>query len=234
MLLDLAELLFDAFIRQSNKEDLNEHEFAFFAVTLLSGRPMLSRGLLAGYIKLAIMSTDLADLLRTFASVAAVAMSGLSVWFTGRLWRQSNRPVVSAMVRTHSGGNVSILYELAVINGGTRPAVTVRLVALQAQVVGAMEPAALSEIKLAPLKNAVLRCFSEEGLIPLLLNGQTVTNSFGVTGNHSDGGSLWRIGAAIPVEIKYCDLEGRSYTSAVVLRIRDTAAFAGGMWGESP
>lgn len=54
-----------------------------------------------------------------------VAMVSLLVSF--QLWRKTNRPVVSAAVVTHSGGNIAILYNLIVYNSGNRPATNTRL-----------------------------------------------------------------------------------------------------------
>ena len=176
------------------------------------------------------MHADLADFLRTAASFAALALSALSVWFTRRLWVQSNRPVVTAAVRTYSGENNSIAFDLAVINSGTRPAVTVRLSALHQHLEQAMEPTALVDPRLEVLVVEAHRCFSLDAVIPLLLNGQTVTNAFGHTGNTDGGGSLWKVGATIPVDIAYSDLEGRLFRSHVVLVVQDSAGFAGSSW----
>jgi hypothetical protein len=76
-----------------------------------------------------------------------------------------------------------------------------------------------------------MRCFSEEGEIPLLLNGKNMTNSFGYT--RGDDRTFWLYGASMPITISYADLEGRQYCTSQVLRIKDSAAFAGGMWQAS-
>lgn len=176
------------------------------------------------------MQTDIFEFLRTTASVAAFAMSLLSLWFTRRLWVESNRPIVTAEVRTHSGGNVAILYNLAVINSGSRPAVNIRLIAENRDVEGALELNVHTDPRSAPFLREISRCFSSEVVIPLLLNGRTVTNAFGVTGGE-DGGSFWRSKASIPVRVTYSDLEGRRFTSRVVLVIKDSMGFAGSYWG---
>lgn len=171
--------------------------------------------------------------LRTGVPIAAFVVSCMAVWFTRSLWVQSNRPVVSAEIRTHSGGNVSIAYDLAVINSGSRPAVSVRLVAFADHVDSAIEPAARQRADLVRDIEDVHRCFSASAVVPLLVNGQTVTNAFGHTGDAGGVGSLWRVGASIPITIEYADLEGRSFASRLTLVVRDTAGFAGSFWSES-
>ncbi len=173
-----------------------------------------------------------AEWLRTGVPLIALVVSGLALWFTRKLWVQSNRPIVTAMVRTHTAGNQAITYDLAVINSGTRPATTVRLTAHLDQVRQAVEAKALENPHYSGLLKAALRCFSAEGVIPLLLNGQTLTNAFGHTGTAGAQGPFWRVGATFPVTITYSDLEGRSFESNVTLVIRDTEGFAGSIWSD--
>lgn len=168
---------------------------------------------------------------KTTFSALALIVSLISLWFSRRSWLQSNRPIVSAAVETHAGGNESIVYNLAVSNTGNRPAVNVRL----------CTATSLAEKCMAPWVNGlrstettyahVMRCFSEEGEIPLLLNGKNMTNSFGYT--RGDDRTFWLYGASMPITISYADLEGRQYCTSQVLRIKDSAAFAGGMWQAS-
>lgn len=163
------------------------------------------------------------DEIRTLFSGVALVLSLVSIWLSRRTWLQSNRPIVSAVVRTHKGGNTGIAYNLAVINSGTRPAVTVRLVADDAAVRAAMKPAASG-----PLVEDVVRCFASDAVIPLIINGSESVNSFGNTSN--DANSVWEYGSSFPCRLEYRDLEGRSYRSQVTLAIRDSDGFAGGSW----
>jgi hypothetical protein len=176
------------------------------------------------------LSRVVAEWLRTGVPLVALVVSVLALWFTRKLWVQSNRPIVTAMVRTHAGGSESISYDLAVVNCGNRPAIAVRLTAQLDQVRQAMEPKALENPEFSGLLKAALRCFSEEAIIPLLLNGQTLTNAFGHTGAAGGEGPFWRVGATFPVSITYLDLEGRSFKSKVTVVIRDTDGFAGSIW----
>lgn len=57
--------------------------------------------------------------------IAIVAVTGF--FNTRWVWRQSNRPIVSALVETHSSGNVATLFNLTIINSGNRPATNIKL-----------------------------------------------------------------------------------------------------------
>lgn len=171
--------------------------------------------------------TIVAELLRTGIPLVALVLSGMAVWFTRKLWVQSNRPIVTAAVRTRSAGNMATTYELVVINSGTRPAATVRLTATADNVNQAFEPRAFTTPELARVVEQVQRCFSRDAVIPVLLNGQTLTNAFGFTGDARGMGPFWRVGASIPVSISYSDLEGRPFATEVTLVVRDTTGFAG-------
>ncbi|TGS50245.1 hypothetical protein EN822_27000, partial [bacterium M00.F.Ca.ET.179.01.1.1] len=58
------------------------------------------------------------DWVKVGSLVATVLALGLSVHF----WRRQFRPIVTAMVKTHKGGNVGIAYNLVVLNSGSIPA----------------------------------------------------------------------------------------------------------------
>ena len=163
--------------------------------------------------------------LATLVAVFSLAVSAFSVWISTRNWRQSNRPIVVASVRTNQAGNVAIAYDLVVVNAGTRPATRVRLHCDPARL-----RAAQTEVKPKPLFEHIKRCFDPSRSIPLLLHGNSVSSSFGMTSSEPEQ-ATWRPGAEIPIEITYSDLEGRSYRSKLELVIRDSDALAGGSWG---
>jgi hypothetical protein len=169
-----------------------------------------------------------ADDWRTIIAVFALATSLASLWFARRSWLQSNRPVVSVFVETVAGGNVSIVYNIVVANTGNRPATSIRLSARSVDLKAAQADLKASDQKTTATSMDVVSCFSEEGVIPLLRNGDTTYNSFGYT----DGGSstFWRYGAQLPIRVSYRDLDGRLYKSHQVLRIKDSTGFAGGSW----
>lgn len=156
-------------------------------------------------------------------------MSIATLSLTWLLWRRQNRPVVSAFVEEHSAGNISIAYRLVVTNAGTRPAKDIRLSVTSEDLLHALATGVESSTKARPLLDSIRRCFSDDGLIPILLNNDRVQNSFGLT---SLSDSIWRPGASLPIEIVYSDLEDRRYQSRIRLRLRDRNAFAGSMWSE--
>ena len=149
---------------------------------------------------------------------------------TRQLWQQSNRPIVSALVETYTSGNTSILYNLVIINSGNRPATNVKL-----NINNENEFKKCFTQKIDDLDNGVVRgikrCFSEEGFIPLLLNGEKKTNSFGITSKIKDD-NLWIYKSSFFVTIRYNDLEGKQYKSLINLQIKDSNAFAGSSWSD--
>lgn len=174
------------------------------------------------------MSWPSLDDWKTIVSTLALSVSLVSLWFSRRSWLQSNRPIVSAAVETHSGGNESIAYNLAISNTGNRPAVNVRLCAPTQFIEKCMAPWVESFQGPSTTYAQVMRCFSGEGEIPLLLNGRNMTNSFGYT--RGDDQTFWRYGTSLPITISYSDLEGRKFCTSQVISIKDSAAFAGSMW----
>ena len=163
----------------------------------------------------------------TLLALAALAVSlvalGMSVFF----WRRQFRPIVTAAVKTHSGGNDGIAYNLVVLNSGSIPAKNIRLIVhdqagLKAALgVGANEDA----------KKRWLACFTQSTEIPLLQNGDKTTCSFGMT--HSDPRqSFWKPQAQFWIRIEYEGWFGAKYDSDPlnVLQIADSDNFTGGMW----
>jgi len=68
------------------------------------------------------------DLGSVFISGAALIVSAFSFYFSIKSWRESNRPLITARVSTHSGGNVGCALDLIVENTGNRPARNIRLI----------------------------------------------------------------------------------------------------------
>ena len=64
---------------------------------------------------------------RTVFSAVALVLATVSLLVAMRNWRQSNRPIVVAFVKTNKGGNRGIAYDLVVENTGTRPVTRVQL-----------------------------------------------------------------------------------------------------------
>ena len=155
--------------------------------------------------------------------IAIAALAGLLN--TIRLWNKTNRPIVSAVVETHSESDIEVLYDLTVINSGNRPAVQVQLETKEAD----LNRCAYKQSSESQFMDSVRNCFKEPAMIPLLRNGDSVSNAFGyTTASHKKSG--WIYGSSFPIQIKYKDLDGRKYRSKILLVIRYSEAFAGVKW----
>jgi hypothetical protein len=165
--------------------------------------------------------------LDTLIALAALAVSlvalGMSVYF----WRRQFRPIVTAMVKTHSGGNNGIAYNLVVLNSGSIPAKNIRLnVHDQAGLEAALGVGANEDDR-----KRWLACFDQSTVIPLLQNGDRISCSFGMT--HRDPRqSFWRPQALFPIRVEYEGWFGAKYDSDPpnFLQIADSDSFTGGMW----
>lgn len=165
--------------------------------------------------------------MEAFFSVSALIISLISLLITIWLWRESNRPVVSARIKTHKGGNVSILYNIELINCGTRPAKDVRIFIEQQELDGAILPEARVKNSFEEEFLHVKKCFEERAAVPILLNGETISNAFGHT---SIERPFWRPGATMQIKVYYMGLEGQRYESSITIKIDDTAGFAGAFY----
>jgi hypothetical protein len=134
------------------------------------------------------------------------------------------RPYVIAKVETHSEGNVAVAFDLVVHNAGTAPAKNIKLSVDNTELEQALLPTANDALK-TDIKN----CFSGEGIIPVLENGQyaKATNSFGIISLRQEDSS-WKPGAILNAKVSYQDLEGNSYEHEIPLKIGDNSRFAGG------
>lgn len=74
-------------------------------------------------------------------SVAAasllVAISSLTL--TWRLWRKTNRPILTAWIASAADGNAGIALNLVLENSGNRPAKDIKLVAIKKHVLAALD-----------------------------------------------------------------------------------------------
>lgn len=168
---------------------------------------------------------------KNILSILAFVLSLVSFWFSRRSWLQSNRPIVTAAVETYTTGSVLIAYNLAVSNTGNRPATNVRIRVKKSDVDACITDWVKHNEDAILVYSRVMRCFSDDGEIPLLLNGKTMTNSFGYT--RRDHQTFWRYGSRLPITIEYSDLDGRKYLSKQCLKVKDSEGFAGGIWVSS-
>lgn len=166
------------------------------------------------------------DDIRTFISIAALVASVISLYFTRRFWLQSNRPIVTAFVDEHHSGNTTTKFNLVISNTGKRPAVNVKIHA---------EPSMISRLFgdgiTAEMTEAITHCFSDEGAVALLRNGEELTTAFGSYGVDKKS-QLLNYGAQIPIALTYQDLDGRSYKALMPLKIFVRHGFGGAVWGK--
>lgn len=171
-----------------------------------------------------------ADLIRTVFTGVAVLVSFSSLTFSWLSWRQTHRPIVCCVVKTHSGGNSAVTYDLVVRNTGDRPATNIRLSIVEADLLSIVAEDVDRDVDMNRTLSSVLRCFDRKMMIPVLENGESVSNGFGYS--KGDCGSFWKYGSYLPIRIDYKDLNGRKFSSRQQLRIWDSDGFAGGYWSE--
>jgi hypothetical protein len=152
------------------------------------------------------------------ASSGALLISIVSFIFAVLSWRESHRPIVVARISTERGRNVASPIELVVENTGNRPAINVVLEADAEDLDRVLNPEA-SQAERAGVK----RCFEADTYIPVLGNGQHVTNAFG---SLQETGSTWRYKETLVVGIRYESLKGRKFFNRVPIWLVDNRGFA--------
>lgn len=158
-----------------------------------------------------------------FVAAAALIVSILSFYFSIKSWRESNRPIVTARVTSANGSEEGTALDLIIENTGNRPAKNVRM---------RVEPKELESVLAENVdevwRKNITRCFSERGIIPVLVNGKFVSNSFGLLSG--DSKSAWRGDVRFNVKISYEDLDNRKYEHINPILVADDKGFAGGFW----
>lgn len=162
--------------------------------------------------------------LQPMATVIISMMAVLGFLNARWLWRQTNRPIVSALIETHSAGNVGVLFNIVVLNTGNRPAIDIKLTIDDHE-----EFNQCIKNQDHQLAESISRCFDSETIIPLLVNGEKVFNEFGSTSIKPEQ-NLWQYGSSFSITINYKDLERNKYKSKLTLYIKDSKAFAGSYW----
>lgn len=155
------------------------------------------------------------------AASLLVAISSLTL--TWRLWRKTNRPILTAWIASATGGNEGIALNIVLENSGNRPAKEIRLVATENQVL-----AALDRLRETEIPGDARHCFFNDKQIPVLANGKRMTNAFGYLGSKP---GAWRSGAVIPFVIEYKGLENERYRTKMNLILVDDNGFAQTSWG---
>jgi len=158
-------------------------------------------------------------------SILAAGISGISLYWAFKSWKETYRPLITARVTTDESivGQLTSL-NLVVSNTGNRPAKNVRLTVNRNDLANALFADPEDTVR-----KDVERCFSE--VITVIANGASVSNSFGRFSMNPKA-KTWREPAIINTHIRYEDLGGKKYGNYQPLRIRGGAdeAFAGGSW----
>jgi hypothetical protein len=154
---------------------------------------------------------------------AALVVSLLSLAFAIRAHNTVHRPLVTARITSHRGGNLAIALNILVENTGNRPAFDVLVRASRDDVMAAMVAAN------RPVPEDVERVLFGPASIPVLANGRTTTNSFAWLGTESP----WKAGVLLPIVVEYRGLDGRRYCEKSSLLLADDAGFARGSWGDA-
>ena len=101
------------------------------------------------------------------ASIVAISISLISLYFTRVNWLQSNRPIVTAFITEHHAGNQGATFNLVLANTGNRPAVRVQLLATENNIRQLVEPGISSNHF-----DHIAQNFSKSSEVPLLRNGE--------------------------------------------------------------
>src|SRR5437763_1564825 len=132
--------------------------------------------------------------MNNYVPLIALTISLCSLIISFWMWLRSFRPIVTVAVKTHTAGNVAILYNLVVMNSGSLPARNIRIQLADDSLVAAFGDGASAECK-----EQWLACFAET--IPILQNNDRVFCSFGTTTANDAG--FWKYGAMLRITVRY-------------------------------
>ena len=141
-------------------------------------------------------------------------------------YQKLNRPFITAKVTTRAEGNIASALDITVHNSGTSPAKNIKLSVNDSEL-----KAAFSNETCDPLKNSIINCFSVKGMIPVLENGQFVTNSFGLF-YRDPKKSTWKNDIILNIDISCLDLDGNEYNHKIPLKLASDIGFAASQWGK--
>ena len=163
--------------------------------------------------------------LRTIFSVIALLISFWSAYTVRRLWYQTHRPIVSAVVRENSSGVGTCLFDLVLINSGNRPATDISFEVKEKDIEKII-------IKNTPeeKKQELINIFNCAKIQQLLAGEEAKTFFFAFSTKPNNSVDILEYESQMPVVIHYSDLEKRKYTSKQNLYIRDNKGFGGHNW----
>lgn len=161
-------------------------------------------------------------------SALALVVSALSFLHTRRAWKLMARPLIAVAVETEASGNIATMLNIVVENHGSRAAKLIRLRARRAD---------LDELLRAPpgepVREMVLRCFSDEATIPVLIPGQRRQNAFGFIAP-GDAEATWKGPGTLDVVVTYKDLDTEEeFEQRMPIHIGENTSFARGTWAKS-
>lgn len=159
----------------------------------------------------------------TLIALAALFVSVVSLSISVFFWLKSFRPIVTAMVKTHSAGNEAITYDLVLLNSGTIPAKDIRIKANESSIEHALGDDASLENK-----KRWLACFDDKISIPVLHNNDRISCSFGTTKSNNSG--FWKYKSSILITIEYKGWFGNKFQQQQEIQIIDSDSFTGFMW----
>jgi hypothetical protein len=182
-----------------------------------------------------------ADQFKNIISIGSIVISGCSLYFSRKSWSDTYRPIVTVRVATQTSGNIAITLNLVVENFGNRPAKNIKLSVDYNKLESALLKASNNSDR-----KAIERCFSDETIIPMLANGQSISNSFGCLNIPYETSSLagqfhdsqyrkqsdWKPDTRLDITIKYENLDGKSYKDRMPILIASDQCFAGSFWNE--
>ncbi|NJK58528.1 MAG: hypothetical protein HC939_22395 [Pleurocapsa sp. SU_5_0] len=152
---------------------------------------------------------------KTTITIGSFFISVCSFYFSRKSWSDTYRPIITVRVATNESGNIATTLNLIVENFGNRPAKNIKL---------SVDSNKLESVLLKASDNIdrklIERCFADETIIPLLANGQSISNSFGCLNiQYKTSGifkdfpdntyaqqSDWKPNARLDIQINYEDL----------------------------
>lgn len=160
------------------------------------------------------------QIIAIIALIISILSFGLSVYF----WRRQFRPIITVAVKTAAAGNVSIAFNLQVMNSGSLPAKNIKLSAKESDLDIAFGNDATQDNQIR-----WLAAFNEENEIPILQNGELITCSFGMSQPNDRG--FWKYRADLPITVEYNGWFGYNYSETQNVKFIDTDSFTGFLWG---
>ncbi len=157
-------------------------------------------------------------------SSVLLIISIISLFISFHYWSKSFRPIVTAMVKTHTAGNLATTFYLEILNTGSIPAKNIQLKAEEKDI-----NKALGKDSTTGNKTRWLSCFKPETRISILHNNSNIKCSFGTSKANDHG--FWKYNAKIPITIEYQGWFDKKYTQNQDIQIIDSESFTGYQWG---